>query len=170
MIIPKNPIRKECRFIWKWRENLTGLSTVEIVSFCFRLLEIVGPNYITYEHIMDMEYKMAKQFEWDFADLSVSKDSLPEIEEFAEAHEHDLSMMYDVMVDDKLKGSLTYSEKQSAWIFTLTVLEDSPIGKNISMTTWGDNPIEVQWVAFFKHIKINERKKWIPTSESQNWG
>lgn len=170
IIRPNNYYEHACRMLWKYRSRLSHVDTFVIVSRCLTLIEKIRGDLIHLEHVIDAEYKMAKKFDWNFADLTVTKDSIGEIEEFAEAHEHDLGMMYDIMVEDLLKATLTYSEKQDAWIFTLTVLEGSKIGDEISMVTWGDNPIEVQWVSFYKHIILNQRKKWIPVSESKNWG
>lgn len=167
---PKNLQYKYVRWLWKFRSTFISLNTVDIVSRCFILIETATDYDIELEHVIDKEYKMAKKFDWNFADLTVTKESIGAIEEFAEAHEHDLSMMYDIMIKDLLKATLTYSEKQDAWIFTLTVLEGSNIGDEISMVTWGDNPIEVQWISFYKHVVLNQRKKWVPLSESKNWG
>lgn len=98
--------------------------------------------------------------DWKFATVSISRQDLPKVEELAEVYENDLNQALDVLADDDVKLSMNYVEKRNSWCVTLTPKEDNKHNKEISMTSWSNNPIEALWIGLYKHIVICNRKEY----------
>lgn len=113
---------------------------------------------------------MARFSDHKFADVKLDKKDLPAVENLAESMEDDLEALFDIFADDGIKVSISYSEKQSAVIVSLTPTKDSRLRDGITMTTWGKTFTETMWMAGYKHIVMCERKNYPEKKDGEIWG
>lgn len=111
-----------------------------------------------------------KSKDWKFARVSVLKADKPKIDAFAEGHDHDMQMMFDILADDGIKISMSYSEKRTAWCTTLTPKEDSKLAYGVSMSSWSNDPIEAFWISAYKHVILCFREDYPTEGEEEAWG
>lgn len=125
---------------------------------------------IIINYCIDCEDKMARFSDHKFADVKLDKKDLPAVENLAESMEDDLEALFDIFADDGIKVSISYSEKQSAVIVSLTPTKDSRLRDGITMTTWGKTFTETMWMAGYKHIVMCERKNYPEKKDGEIWG
>lgn len=140
------------------------------VRFAYAWVFETMPTYPTLEFAIDLESKHMARTNWNFVTIRLQKSDKKGLETWAESIDHDLQTLYDFACDDNLKMTLTYSEKQSSWCFTLTRGDADKHQKNTSMTSWSDDPIEAQYMGFYKHVVISQRGEWVGEDNSQVWG
>lgn len=120
--------------------------------------------------VIDWSENMARNKDWTFSPLKLTRSDVDKLEIFVEAHEHDLQMIFDIFADDHLKFSASYVTDKDSWVVTLTPKEDNSFNSRISMTSWAATVQEALWIAAYKHIEICDRKAWPKEDTSANWG
>lgn len=125
---------------------------------------------ITCKWVIDEEYLMANKFNWNTVQARLTKAHKKKVIDFAESYDNDMQSLFDILVDDNIKLSMTYSEKQTSWIATFTRKEDHKLQKSTSMSSWSNDPVEALWITFYKHVVMFSRDVWESTEDAQAWG